>query len=78
MREFRLRAALAACLILLCTATPAAGKEPEKRSEKKRAESRSPYSNESVRRDREALRQERAARKDAEPSHYQFRSPRPG
>lgn len=67
---------LAAGLTIAAMSTPLSAKDRERPRAERPATTETPYSNRSVRRDREALRQERAARRDAEPDHYQFRKRR--
>lgn len=78
--KYRLYAAMVACLVLAGFASPAAGRDAERRPERtERTIRETPYSNSSVRREREFRRIAREIERDRQPSYYVFkrdRSPR--
>lgn len=75
--KYRLYAALTACMILAGFATPAAGREPERHHERaKRTIRETPYSNSSVRREREYRRIAREIERDRRPAYYEFKRDR--
>ena len=72
--KIRLCVLLTTGLILAASAAPLDAKEPERRHERaERAKpTETPYSNRSVRRDREALRQAKEAERAKRPDYYRF------
>jgi hypothetical protein len=70
--RYRLAAAILATTILMSLSTPLGAKE-RKRESQKIERTDTPYSNRSVRRDREARRQSDEAEKKKRPDYYQFK-----
>ena len=71
--KYRLWTALTALAILAGATSPAAGKDAEKRPERKeRTVRETPYSNAAVAREREARKIEREIEKDRQPNYYVF------